>query len=746
MRHTLRLRMMLIVCGVSALSTTLALALHDRSLSRDLEQAARARLERAARAASRLAEGHLDAMLARYQAISGTPQLRASLEVGHAATLAHYAETLRERQGAARVVFLDALGRVVAGAGDPGLDAPALGAGRAALIVHEDRPFAVASVDLGPGEEPRGRLVGVEPLRDATLAEWSDSCAAEVSFAAAGASHEGALEAVARGLGAFELRVASTLDAERAALRSARWNLLVAGLIALGAALAVSRVASRSVVQPILRLKAAAARIGSGDLSARVGILRDDEIGDVARAFDEMAADLRSTLGQVAEAADRLESTAGHVATLSEGVARATADQVREGERAAESMSLVKGQLGQLGASAAGSLRTLNEAVDGSSVSFRELGKAGGDLSRNADQLVARVVEIARSIDETLASARNVSRSTESLTDAAEETSRSMEQLARGMRLADEHLGETTALSRHVLEAAETGRAKVRETTEGLQAIHAASSGAEETIRELATHAEGIGEIVDVIDGVAEDSGLLALNAAIIAAQAGEQGRAFAVVAHEIREFAGRVRASTKQISELVHRVQKGTADACTAVARGAHSVRRGVGIAAAAGEALDAIAEAARQSAARTAQVVGSSAGQSEAVRRVSEQMGRVREGVELIRRAGAAQEALHESVRGASQSVRDVAAGVSSATEEQAGGTARIGESIETVRAAVEYIGRALEGQLASIRQAGEFLEGARGYTTLTQDSARQIDDAMRGLRAQAEQLRARVAEFRL
>src|SRR5262245_21588779 len=365
--------MLLIVCGVSALSTTLALALHDRSLSQDLEQAARARLEHAARAASRLAESHLAAMVARYQAISGTPQLRATLEVGHTATLTHYAETLRERQGAARVVFLDPAGSVVAGAGDAALDAAAAGVDAAALVVHDGRPFAVASVDLAPDGEPRGRLVGIEPLRDATLAEWSDSCAGQLFFAASGSPRRGPLEAVARSSGPFELRVASSLDAERAALSSARWNLLVAGLIALVAALAAGRVASRSVVQPILRLKAAAAQIGGGDLAARVGIDRDDEIGDVARAFDEMAAALRSTLGQVAEAADRLESTAGHVATLSEGVARATADQVREGGRAAESMSLVKRQLGQLGASAADSLRTLNEAVDGSSVSFREL-------------------------------------------------------------------------------------------------------------------------------------------------------------------------------------------------------------------------------------------------------------------------------------------------------------------------------------------------------------------------------------
>jgi methyl-accepting chemotaxis protein len=745
-RRTLRLRLMQIVCGVSALSTTLALALHDRSLSRDLEQAARARLERAARVASRLADGHLATTVARYQAISGTPQLRAVLELGHAPTLAHQADTLRERQGAARIALLDREGRVVAGSGDAQLDAAALAVERSALVVHEGRPFAVASVALGSADEPGGRLLAIEPLREASLAEWSDSCGARLFFAEPGAAQAGALEATVRSAGAVELRVAASLDVERAALRSARGNLLLAGLIALAAAGGAAHLASRGVVGPILRLQAAAERIGGGDLTARVGIDRDDEIGDVARAFDEMAADLRATLGQVAEAADRLESTAGRVAALSEGVARATADQATGNLRAAESMALVKRQLGQLGASAADSLRTLDEAVDGSSVSFRELGRSGEALSRNADQLATRVVEIARAIDETLARARDASRSTQSLNAAAEETSRSMEQMARAMRETDLHLGETMALSGHVLEAAESGRAKVRETTEGLQAIHVASATAEATIRELEQQAGAIGEIVDVIDEVAEDSGLLAFNAAIIAAQAGEQGRAFAVVADAIREFAGRVGASTKQITERIHRVQRGTADACTAVARGAETVRRGVEIAAEAGQALDAIAEAARESAARTAQIVGSSAGQSAAVQRVSEQMSSVREGVEIIREAGVAQEALHEAIREASQAVRRVAADVSVATEAQARGTEGIGGSIETVRSTVEYMSRALQEQLGSIRAAGDFLEGAQRYTTLTQESAREIDAAMRGLHAQAEQLRARVAEFRI
>jgi methyl-accepting chemotaxis protein len=143
---------------------------------------------------------------------------------------------------------------------------------------------------------------------------------------------------------------------------------------------------------------------------------------------------------------------------------------------------------------------------------------------------------------------------------------------------------------------------------------------------------------------------------------------------------------------------------------------------------------------------VVSTSAGQSEAVRRVTEQMGRVRDGVEQIRRASAAQEAQHQGAREASQAVAGVAGDVRVATEAQALGTARIGESIETVRATVQHINRALEEQLSGIREARGFLESTQGHTTATQESARRIDEAMRGLHAQAERLRASVERFRV
>jgi methyl-accepting chemotaxis protein len=761
-RISLALRMMAIVCVVSGFSTTLALLLQERSLSRDLERAARARLERAEGAAARLVDAHLAALGARYQAISGAPQFRANLEVGDAATLAHYAETLRERQAAARIAFLDPTDALVAGAGDAALDEAILRVRPPALVARGEQVLAVASVPLVAGVplgasvplvasvplgagEAIGRLVAAEPVGEARLAEWSALVGVAVRFSPREAREEGALEAVVRELGELELRVASPLEAERQALRRARGNLVLAGAIALAVALLGGHAAARRLVSPIERLKAAATRIGAGDLTVRLEIDRRDEIGDVARAFDEMGAALRATLGDVTNAADRLESTAGQVASLAEGVTHAAADQAESNQRIAESMSLVSRQLRQLGGAAAGSQHALDQAVDGSSSSVRGLRGAGEELDQNATLLLGRVVEIAQAIDEMIGSARQVADSTRSLSSAAEQTSRSMTDMTDAMQSVDRHLGETKSLSQRVIDAAERGRQQVRVTTDGLEAIHAASTTAEETIRELARQAEAIGQIVDVIDGVAEDSSLLALNAAIIAAQAGERGRAFAVVADEIGEFAGRVRASTKQIAELVERVQRGTTQACTAVERGAQSVRQGVEMAAEAGDALVAILEAANESGARNAQVVTATAAQSVALQRVAEQMERVRQGVDRIEHAGAAQQALHDAVRRSSQAVSAAAGEVRVATDRQGHDMERIGESVETVRVTVQQMRQALEDQLSSIRGAGELLDQSHGSIALTGESAERIDVAMRDLRAQAEQLRMGVRKFR-
>jgi diguanylate cyclase (GGDEF)-like protein/PAS domain S-box-containing protein len=285
-------RLLVALSATAALSTALAMALHDRSLAADLERAAQQRLERASHAAERLIEDHLAATRERYRAISGTPQLRANLEVDHVPTLAYYAATLREREGAELLAFVDRHGQLMAAAGNEELWSPARGLAAQALVAHAGSAWAVVSAELETSAGPVGRMVAVERLEPETLARWSELCGAELALAAPQSAARSALRRTARALGGLDLVVTASLDAEHAALRRARLNLAAAGSLAVALSLVVCVALARGFVRPIGAIRHAAERIRAGDLELRVELRRNDEIGDVARAFDLMLDDL----------------------------------------------------------------------------------------------------------------------------------------------------------------------------------------------------------------------------------------------------------------------------------------------------------------------------------------------------------------------------------------------------------------------------------------------------------------------
>jgi len=176
--------------------------------------------------------------------------------------------------------------------------------------------------------------------------------------------------------------------------------------------------------------------------------------------------------------------------------------------------------------------------------------------------------------------------------------------------------------SKSASEAATKGKSVIDSTAQGMTSIATTVQGAATTIEELGRSSAQIGEIVATINGIADQTNLLALNAAIEAARAGEQGRGFAVVADEVRKLAERTSQATKDIGQRITAIQQAAAESVDAMKRGSDEVDKGVGLANEASGSLNAIVSASASATDMVQRIAAATEEQSAATEEVSQNM----------------------------------------------------------------------------------------------------------------------------
>jgi len=328
-------RLALLLCGLATVSTGLALVLQDRALDQDLRRQARVRLMASAGTADRLIADHLRGLVTRYTAISRTPELRANLDTRHAPTLGFYAGEMLRDQGATLIGFADPHGELVATAGDPRLreavtrriagsadprsacvGAIALGAPEepsatgwtrcayphalpeGSLFESAGDLYALVMVPLRTGGRLEGGFIAVEPMGPMLLERLSDLSGGRIRPGRADAPDPD-LEATVRTLPGMVIWISTTYDAERAIIGRARLNLVASGLFALVLALGASLLLARAFARPIVRMREATRRLSEGHLDQRVDVEREDEIGMLGEAFNELASRLTASQERV---------------------------------------------------------------------------------------------------------------------------------------------------------------------------------------------------------------------------------------------------------------------------------------------------------------------------------------------------------------------------------------------------------------------------------------------------------------
>ncbi|MBE9537395.1 MAG: methyl-accepting chemotaxis protein [Proteobacteria bacterium] len=228
-----------------------------------------------------------------------------------------------------------------------------------------------------------------------------------------------------------------------------------------------------------------------------------------------------------------------------------------------------------------------------------EVGDAGRSFNAMAMNIKEIITKLNVTIDHMASASEQIAASSEEMAQGAERQTHQSDQVAAAVEEMSatvlevaKNSNDASQAAYKAAEVAQSGGDIVTQTIDGMNSISASVQQSARTIEALGRSSDEIGEIIAVIDDIADQTNLLALNAAIEAARAGEQGRGFAVVADEVRKLAERTTKATKEIASMIKTIQVDTSGAVESMAAGTEEVQRGVGYANEAGSSLNQIVE----------------------------------------------------------------------------------------------------------------------------------------------------------
>ena len=297
------------------------------------------------------------------------------------------------------------------------------------------------------------------------------------------------------------------------------------------------------------------------------------------------------------------------------------------------SFVLVRSIIRQIGGEPAYAVETMQAVAQGDlRVTVDNKGGANsllGTLGKTVEQLRSMMSEIGRNAEEVAGSSRQISSVARDVADKAHQQSDATSSIAAGveeMTVSINHISdsarETEENSSNAAKLAERGEARAVGAADGMRRIATTVDSASGKIQELVGRANEIGSIANVIKEIAAQTNLLALNAAIEAARAGEQGRGFAVVADEVRGLAERTAAATVQIEGMIQGIQEDTNGAVNVMGTVAAEVKSGVDQVQGAADSLREIREGTGIALARISDVASATTEQSAASTLIAQQV----------------------------------------------------------------------------------------------------------------------------
>lgn len=501
--------------------------------------------------------------------------------------------------------------------------------------------------------------------------------------------------------------------------------------------------ANRMIVLPTREAVDVASGIASGDLTHTVRVRSVDELGMLGRGLNRMVIGLKGMIGNVREAAGKTESIWGEVRKTSEEIAAGSRVQSESVEEAASSVNEMHFALKEI----AGNVEDLHATSERTSSSVMELAASVTEVAKTMSDLSASIEETSTAITQMSSAIHQIAENVESLTASAEETSASTVEISASVKEVESAARQSAALAEAVaVDAQELGMRSIQKTIEGMGRIESNALQSAQVVNRLGERAESIGSILTVIEDITDQTGLLALNAAILAAQAGEHGKGFAVVAAEIRELANRTAASTKEIGTLIQSVQDETRQAVSVIQEGDGIVKEGVHLANDAGQALRKILERAGTSRDMSKSISRAAAEQARGIKQVSDSVQQINKMAHQFANAAHQQRIGSEQIMRAAEKMREITSFVKTSTEEQSRAGKDISASVEQMSAKIGMVNRATEEVRAGSDLIVKAIERIKEIARTNVDMAAGLTVAMEVVSSQSAVLTKEIRKFKV
>ncbi len=546
-------------------------------------------------------------------------------------------------------------------------------------------------------------------------------------------------------LGVPESAVAQKLKSASAVNRQVSGWLIALLVIVVVVNLIGYVVLNQIFVRPIGLLQRSAEVIASGDLSADVEPwirAKKDEVGGLGEAFYQMTEAIRRVVRSIQESLGMVLASSKDIQQSSHRVAGASQSQSQSVNRTFQSVEEINVAIGRIGEN----IDVLAASSEESSSSILELNAIIDEISENADQLASAVEDTTSSISQMTTSIHQVKENVEQLSVAADETASSVSELDASIKAIEGNAEQTTRLAAGFSNEAGVGLEAVNQTIESIQKVHKSSHEAAAVMEALGGRIDEIGKILNVIDDVAEQTNLLALNAAIIAAQAGEHGKSFAVVADEIKDLAERTAASTAEIATIIKAVQSESTRAISSVFQSTKLVEEGVRRSEEAGNVLRRIAGSSQGALTMVKDIARATVEQAHGSAQITGAVDKIVNMVLQINVATTEQAKNSTEIMTAAQKMKEITILVRGATREQSKGAKQINEAMDRVIQMVDYINGAIKEQRGGSGKVVSEMEAIRSATQANVDAAKAMDRAVGDLRKQAEALKSEVQRFSL